>query len=316
MKINRWDDKFIKEAVLKENYELINYFRDTKSNIVIECLCKNKRYYKFKLKSLVNEGKKCRCCSCSYEESFIFKNPKEALFWDWNKNKGANPKYCRASSHNKYWFVCSNNHNFNIGLDSITNSHQWCPYCSGKYATNENNFVSKNPQRAKYWDYERNKTVNPKELLPSVPYKKYWFICEKGHSFKMSLNAITSKKQWCPTCSRSKGEKRLINYLNEKGIKYQEEKMYFDLIGLGGGNLSYDFYLPKYNLLIEYQGEQHEKYIKGLHTSKDAFKKQQEHDRRKREYTKQNNIELLEIWYHDYDNIEQILNNKLKIMKG
>ena len=80
---------------------------------------------------------------------------------------------------------------------------------------------------------------------------------------------------------------------------------------MGKGNLSYDFYLPKYNLLIEYQGEFHDgsagKY------SRINIKKQQEHDRRKKQYAKDNNIKLLEIWYWDYDNIEKILE---KIING
>ncbi len=36
--------------------------------------------------------------------------------------------------------------------------------------------------------------------------------------------------------------------------------------------------------------------------------KQQEHDRRKKQYAKNHGIKLLEIWYWDFDNIE----NKLK----
>ena len=43
------------------------------------------------------------------------------------------------------------------------------------------------------------------------------------------------------------------------------------------------------------------------------FKKQLEHDRRKREYAKKNNIDLLEIWYYDIDNIENILIERLHI---
>ena len=35
----------------------------------------------------------------------------------------------------------------------------------------------------------------------------------------------------------------------------------------------------------------------------------------KREYAKEHNIELLEIWYYDYDNIENILENKIKELK-
>ena len=37
------------------------------------------------------------------------------------------------------------------------------------------------------------------------------------------------------------------------------------------------------------------------------------HDEIQKAYAKDNNIDLLEIWYYDYDNIEQILNEKLHI---
>lgn len=85
------------------------------------------------------------------------------------------------------------------------------------------------------------------------------------------------------------------------------------MIGLGNGSLSYDFYLPDYNLLIECQGEQHEHYCKGLHKTKKGFERQLEHDKRKREYAKQHNIKLLEIWYYDIDNIENILVKELNL---
>lgn len=52
--------------------------------------------------------------------------------------------------------------------------------------------------------------------------------------------------------------------------------------------------------------------MKGWITKKD-FEKQLEHDRRKREYAKQHNIKLLEIWYYDMDNIEDILVKKLNL---
>lgn len=85
------------------------------------------------------------------------------------------------------------------------------------------------------------------------------------------------------------------------------------LLGLKGGNLSYDFYSPDYNLLIECQGKQHEQFCKGFHTTKEDFERQVEHDKRKKQYAKGNNIGLLEIWYYDIDNIEEILLEKLQI---
>lgn len=99
------------------------------------------------------------------------------------------------------------------------------------------------------------------------------------------------------------------------GINYTKQKVYDNLVGVNDGLLSYDFYLPKYNLLIEYQGIQHEKPIdfsgKNKNVAIEKFKKQKEHDKRKNNYAKQNNIDLLEIWYYDFDNIENILKNYL-----
>ena len=76
--------------------------------------------------------------------------------------------------------------------------------------------------------------------------------------------------------------------------------------------MTFDFYLSTKNTLIEYQGQQHEKPIKHFGGDK-QFEIQQEHDKRKRQYAKEHNINLLEIWYYDYDNIEQILSDYLNL---
>ena len=41
---------------------------------------------------------------------------------------------------------------------------------------------------------------------------------------------------------------------------------------------------------------------------------QKEHDKRKRNYAKDNNIKLLEIWYWDFNNIENILIKELNLI--
>lgn len=38
---------------------------------------------------------------------------------------------------------------------------------------------------------------------------------------------------------------------------------------------------------------------------------QQEHDKRKRDYAQNHDIKLMEIWYYDFDNIENILIDNL-----
>ena len=47
--------------------------------------------------------------------------------------------------------------------------------------------------------------------------------------------------------------------------------------------------------------------------AKNNFKKQKEHDKRKRDYAEVNGYKLLEIWYYDYDRIEEILNKELEV---
>lgn len=107
-------------------------------------------------------------------------------------------------------------------------------------------------------------------------------------------------------CMKSYGEYYISAYLLSNNINFENQKKFSDLLGVGGGNLSYDFYLPKYNMLIECQGEQHERPIEYF-GGEEQFAIQQEHDRRKREYAKDNGYKLLEISYKDYNNIENIL---------
>lgn len=121
------------------------------------------------------------------------------------------------------------------------------------------------------------------------------------------------KSQVCPKCIvNSKLEYLISSYLNDHNITYEPHISFDDLRGVNNGLLSYDFYLPHYNLLIEAQGEQHVRPIEHFGGEK-QFKIQQEHDKRKREYAGNNNFSLLEIWYNEEDNLTNILNQKLNL---
>ena len=114
-----------------------------------------------------------------------------------------------------------------------------------------------------------------------------WIISQWNCNFK--------KGRRCSKCSTSRGEEAIIKYLESKNIEYTyDSELFNDLRGIGGRILRYDFYLPKYNLLIEFQGRQHEKEEKGF----GDFERQQEHDRRKREYAKEHNTKFLIILYY------------------
>lgn len=140
-------------------------------------------------------------------------------------------------------------------------------------------------------------------------------LCEKHGEFSISWTNL-NKFEGCPICNSSAGERRIFHYLYKHNINFCRVKTFDDLIGVGGKKLSYDFYLPQLNLLIEHQGEQHEHPVVFPNMSNVAavenFKKQQEHDKRKKQYAIDHNINLLEIWYYEFDVIEDILDSKIK----
>ena len=272
--------------------------------------------YEIRFDVFVNGEKRCPKCCQKYENSFAYYIEQELnepleKYWDFEKNT-VNPYYISRSSHNKIWIKCTktNYHENYKTMSSLFTNGKRCPYCVNQKIHPLDSFGYHNFDKAQSW-HPDNK-ISPFRVAPNSG-KKYKFICpECSYVWCAKLNYI-SNRSWCPQCSASKGEKKIIDWLRPNNIEFIPQKKFDGLLGLNEGKLSYDFYLPEYNLLIEYQGEQHERFIKGFHASKEVFDKQQEHDRRKREYAKDNDIKLLEIWYWDFDNIEEILNEKFNI---
>ena len=68
------------------------------------------------------------CQSC-YEKSFA--SSERSPNWNERKNK-LTPRQVFKSSGSKYWFICKCRHEFEMGLNSITNGNSWCPKCVNK----------------------------------------------------------------------------------------------------------------------------------------------------------------------------------------
>ena len=178
-----------------------------------------------------------------------------------------------------------------------------CPKCAGNYRRSHNEFISE------------MKIINDNiEILGEYINisTKIKVRCKKcGKQWSVFPDSIL-RGHGCKACSNpqgSTGEDKILEYLKVHDFYVIRQKEFDGLIGLGNGNLSYDFYLPYYNLLIEYQGEFHDGTAR-LQTKK-KYIKQQEHDKRKREYAEKHDIKLLEIWYWDFNKIEEILSREV-----
>ena len=140
---------------------------------------------------------------------------------------------------------------------------------------------------------------------------KVRIICKKHGEFTQSIYSH-SNGSGCPICKSSKGELKIINILEKFKISYFRQKKFEDCKSIN--KLSFDFYLPKLNLLIEFDGIQHFKPVK-LFGGEKEFEKTKIKDKIKTDYCINNNIELIRISY--LENIEEKLSliNKLVVLQ-
>ena len=106
----------------------------------------------------------------------------------------------------------------------------------------------------------------------------------------------------CPKCKSSKGELDINRYLTNQNIEYYIEYKFEDLIYIS--NLKCDFYLPKLNLVIEYNGEQHYK-PNDFFGGENGFQKTIERDKIKKQYCIDNGINF-EIIRYDEDTEQRL----------
>jgi len=207
-----------------------------------------------------------------------------------------------------------------------------CSFCASKQVGLSNCLATKFPEIASDWHSTKNGKLTAFDITYGSEKDIWWQCKECNHEWIAKPNNRTGSNTGCPECNKSKGEKeckrvfiykkfieiaqddydKLLDIDKHNNTYFIPQKTFEGLIGLGGGLLSYDFYLPKYNLLVEYQGEYHDGTVKNQ--TKEDFERQVEHDRRKREYAKENKYNFLEIWYWDFDNIEAILTKELNIL--
>lgn len=135
---------------------------------------------------------------------------------------------------------------------------------------------------------------------------KVKIICNKcGKIFEQTPKAHLQGEN-CSYCKSSLSEEKILNFLLKNNIKFETQKTFPNL--KDKKMLSYDFYIPSKNLLIEYNGIQHYEIV-NYFGGYDRLIIQKQHDKMKQEYAKNNNINLLIISYKD--DIYKILKENL-----
>jgi very-short-patch-repair endonuclease len=106
---------------------------------------------------------------------------------------------------------------------------------------------------------------------------------------------------------QSIGEKKLEIILSSINIDFIREYEFFDCINpLTRNRLRFDFYIPKHNMLIEFDGRQHHSLLNNQ--SGNDFNKQIYRDSIKNKYCIDNNIKLVRFKSSDYSDLENKVN--------
>jgi len=180
-------------------------------------------------------------------------------------------------------------------------SGKGCKKCAGLEKLNNEKVIEQfiNTHGDKY-DYSLINYVNA--------HSKIKIICKKHGEWKQTPNNHKNGNG-CPVCLESSGERKIRNILNDKKIKSIPQYKFKDCKNIL--QLPFDFYLPDYNICIEYNGMQHYKTVEYF-GGELGFKKRIVNDKIKKEYCHNNNILLIIIKYNE--SIEKKLTRKWKTL--
>lgn len=129
------------------------------------------------------------------------------------------------------------------------------------------------------------------------------FKCQCGNEFTRGVNRWMSGRDLCRKCANaSSSYERLVeDFLQNNDIDYIQEYRYNSCRDIKP--LPFDFYLTKYNCLIEIDGEQHYSSVCFGGNYEDIEKRfllQQQHDKIKTDFCKTHDIPFLRIPYFDF----------------
>ena len=298
--------KLTKEIVMKRFNEIHNNFYDYSlfDNYInnkqkIKIICPIHGEFEQRVSSHLTHG----CKKCTFDK---LKLSKEQLLLKFNKYH-----------KNKYEY------NMNTFIDMNTEIEINCPF-HGIFYQKPINHINRGCKKCKNDKIGNIKRKNKYQVIKdfnTIHNNKYDYSLMIYKNNKTKIKIICPfhgeflqrpddhlRGIGCPQCNDSYGIIKIKYILNNLNINYINEKTFEDC--KYKRKLSFDLYLPNYNIIIEYDGIQHYhpiEYFGGLN----GLKQTQKRDQIKNEYCLNNNIRLIRIKYDE--DIEEKLKSILTL---
>ena len=208
--------EIIEEWNFKKNKDLLpqNIFPNTNKKVWWKCK-KNSHEWQAAPNSRISGEKNCPYCSnqkVGKDNNLNFLFTKLATEWHPTKNGKLKPQNVIAGSNKKVWWNCQNGHGYQSSVGSRSKRKTGCPYCSNKKVGKDNNLKFLFPKLATEWHPVKNGKLKPQNVVAGGD-KKYWWICQKRHEWKVSTYQRISGTN-CPYCSNRKvGKNNNLKFL-------------------------------------------------------------------------------------------------------
>lgn len=308
-RVKRYTTETYKEKVKEltnNEYEFIDTYKNnsTKSKY-IHHKC-NKEFSM--LPSNFNSGNRCPYCSHPHSKKTLEQLKNEIYNKVGNEYSLLSDTYTNNKSkikikHNK----CNNI--FETNADNFLNRGRRCPKCAIEIRAEKHSLTHE-----EFLNKLSKETLENFDILTKYTKRKNKIkvLCKKCNTiFSLTADEFLNGNR-CPKCRASKGETKIRNILNNLNISFKEQFSFDDLYYKNKNKpLSFDFKLNISDdkiVLIEYDGEFHEKPVYGVK----KLKEQQYRDLLKNNYCHDNNFDLYRINYRDYAILPEILTEILK----
>lgn len=281
----------------------------------ISCFCTKHNHKTSKSMQEILKGQGCYYCGAEKLSELKFLNDDEVQrninilnphikLIEYKGNKEQSRFYC--TKHNKPFYKY---------YGTLLQNDSGCDECY-KENLRERQGLGIDEFKKRLYDIHPELVVIGDYINNSTPIDIY---CTK-HNYKYSLTpvALLERKTCCDKTRITYKEEQVCKLLEEKwGFNITRQKIFEDCIDKRV--LPFDIYLDDFNVLIEYQGEQHYRPVIYSSETKEKASKRFEytkrHDNIKKEYCKNNNIPLIEIPYWKYEDLEYFLFDKLVSLK-
>ena len=299
--------EFIKQQFVNRDMELLSEtYINANSLLMFVCLKhRSKGIQKISFSKLKNIAMCKYCVWDSFSTKFKYSLEYVKSVFEGKGLRLVSTEY--NGNHEKLEYICNRHPELGTQRTSLTTLHAGgigCKKCCITIITNKQRW-SDDVFKQKVANVHNNTVLSIDTYYGSD--KKTKFKCSVCSFIWIATpNSVVSQGTGCPQCKLSHGEKRIRKYLHERKLCFEQQKEFDGLTGVGGGRLSYDFYLPKYAVLIEYQGQFHDG--TASYQTKEQFTNQQKHDELKKLYAEKHRYRLQEIWYYEFGVIEKILN--------